>query len=262
MKRTLLLVGIYVLSFISALQAAEAPQAEKTAPAAPNKAETQEPPVSEQEKKAPNPVVKIVTNKGEILVELDVEKAPITVKNFLSYAKDGFYNGTIFHRVIKDFMIQGGGMTSAMQKKKTKAPIKNESDNKLRNNRGTIAMARTPHPDSATSQFFINHKDNHFLNAGKGKPGYAVFGKVVKGMEVVDAIAAVTTRQVGDQETVPVEPIVIKSITVTKAPCCEKHQKGHDHDEHKDHDHDGHKGHDEDGHGHKNNGEHNKNDKD
>ena len=233
MKRILLLlVGIYAVSFVSVVQAADPPQAEKKAPDA-KKAEPKEPAASEQEKKAPNPVVKIVTTKGEILVELDAEKAPISVANFLAYTKDGFYDGTIFHRVIKGFMIQGGGMTPDMQKKKTKPPIKNESDNKLRNNRGTIAMARTDAPDSATSQFFINHKDNPFLNAGKGKPGYAVFGKVIKGMEVVDAIAVAQTRP-GD---VPVETVTIKSVIVVKAACCESHKKGHEHKHDGDHEH-------------------------
>jgi len=159
-------------------------------------------------------VISMKTSKGEIRIELDAEKAPITVENFLNYAKSGFYDGTIFHRVIKGFMIQGGGMTPDLHEKKTNPPIKNESDNKLRNNCGTIAMARTNAPDSATSQFYINHKDNAFLNAGKGKPGYAVFGKVVEGMDVVDAIAAVSTRQVGAHGNVPVEPVVIESVTV------------------------------------------------
>jgi len=181
-----------------------------------------------------NPVVSVKTSRGEIQIELDAEKAPITVANFLSYAESGFYNGTIFHRVIKDFMIQGGGMTPDLSEKKTNSPIKNESDNKLRNNRGTVAMARTDNPDSATSQFYINHKDNPFLNGSKGKPGYAVFGKVVEGMDIVDAIANVSTRQVGSHGTVPVEPVTIKSITVIKAPCHENHKEGHD--EHKDHD--------------------------
>lgn len=163
--------------------------------------------------KPTNPVVKIATNKGEILVELDAKKAPISVANFLAYTKDGFYNGTIFHRVIKNFMIQGGGMTPDMQQKKTKPPIKNEAANGLKNKRGTMAMARTPMPDSATSQFFINHKDNAFLDYRGPSPqeiGYAVFGKVIKGMEVVDAIAVTPTKP-GD---VPVEPVVIESVTL------------------------------------------------
>ncbi|OQY07586.1 MAG: hypothetical protein B6I25_01515 [Planctomycetales bacterium 4572_13] len=204
----------------------------------PNKAEVKETPIAEQEQETPNPVVKMVTNKGEIQIELFVDKAPMSVANFLKYAESDFYNGTIFHRVIKDFMIQGGGFTSDMQKKETKPPIKNESDNGLRNNRGTLAMARTNDPDSATSQFFINHKDNAFLNGSKSKPGYAVFGKVVKGMDVVDAIAAVPTRKVGSHGTVPVEPVTIKLVTVIKVPRCENHNEGHD--EHKGHDKDVH----------------------
>ena len=183
-------------------------------------------PAAIEEKETPiNPVVKMVTNRGVILIELDIDKAPITVANFLRYTEADFYDGTIFHRVIKDFMIQGGGFTPDMQKKETKAPIKNESDNGLRNNRGTITMARTNAPDSATSQFFINHKDNQFLNGSKSKPGYAVFGRVIEGMDVVDAIAAATTRRIGSHEAVPVEPITIESATVVKAPESEKHDK-------------------------------------
>ena len=172
------------------------------------------PPVAEKQEKPANPVVKIATTKGEIVVELDAEKAPISVANFLAYTKDGFYKGTIFHRVIKNFMIQGGGMTVDMKKKKTKPPIKNEAANGLKNKRGTIAMARTQIPDSATSQFFINHKDNAFLDYRGPSPqeiGYAVFGKVIKGMDVVDAIAVTPTRKPGD---VPIEPIVIESVTL------------------------------------------------
>ena len=234
----LVLVAMCVVLFVSAVQAADPPQAEDKAPADAKKAEAQ----AEQKEKTPNPVVKIVTNKGDIQIELDVEKAPISVANFLKYAKSDFYNGTIFHRVIKDFMIQGGGMTPDMQEKKTNPPIKNESDNGLRNNRGTIAMARKNPPDSATSQFYINHKDNAFLNGSKTKPGYAVFGKVVKGMEVVDAIAAVSTRKVGSHGTVPVEPVTIKSVTVIKVLECKGHKEGHKegHDEHEGHDKDGH----------------------
>src|SRR5210317_1296282 len=129
-------------------------------------------------------MIKLNTNKGTIVLELDAEKAPVTVENFISYAKDGFYDGTIFHRVIDGFMIQGGGMTSGMVEKQTKAPIKNEADNGLKNDRGTIAMARTPDPDSASSQFFINVKDNDFLNFSSPTPdgwGYCVFGKIVEG---------------------------------------------------------------------------------
>jgi cyclophilin family peptidyl-prolyl cis-trans isomerase len=171
------------------------------------------PPAAEKQEKPANPVVKIATNKGEIVVELEAEKAPISVANFLAYTQDGFYNGTIFHRVIKNFMIQGGGMTPDMQQKKTQPPIKNEAANGLKNKRGTMAMARTPNPDSATSQFFINHKDNAFLDyrgPSAQEIGYAVFGKVIKGMDVVDAIAVTPTKP-GD---VPVDPVVIESVTL------------------------------------------------
>jgi cyclophilin family peptidyl-prolyl cis-trans isomerase len=154
--------------------------------------------------------VRISTNKGDIVVELNKEKAPITCKNFLQYVEDKFYDGTIFHRVINGFMVQGGGMTADMRQKPPRPPIINESKNSLKNDRGTIAMARTSDPDSATSQFFINHANNDFLNYGVRDAGYAVFGKVVEGMDVVDAIAAVKTRP-GD---VPVETITINSIRV------------------------------------------------
>ena len=160
------------------------------------------------------PKVKLETSMGDIVIELDQNKAPVTVKNFLRYTNEKFFDGTIFHRVIPDFMIQGGGFTEDMQQKGVHEPIANESANGLRNSRGTIAMARTNDPDSATGQFFINLKDNNFLNGGQNKPGYAVFGKVVKGMEVVDAIAAKPTSTKGFFENVPVTPIVIKSATV------------------------------------------------
>ena len=158
--------------------------------------------------------VKIATNQGDIVVKLDAEKAPKTVANFMAYTKSGFYNGTIFHRVIDGFMIQGGGFTPNMQQKPTNAPIPLESRNGLSNKRGTIAMARTSDPNSATAQFFINVKDNSFLdqpNARDGE-GYAVFGQVIKGMDVVDKIKQVAT-QPGD---VPVTPIVIKQVSVEK----------------------------------------------
>jgi cyclophilin family peptidyl-prolyl cis-trans isomerase len=154
--------------------------------------------------------VRISTNKGDIVVELNESKAPVTCKNFLQYVADKFYDGTIFHRVIKNFMIQGGGFTADMRQKPTRPPIINESKNGLKNDRGTIAMARTSNPDSATSQFFINHKNNDFLNYGVRDAGYAVFGKVVEGMDVVDEIAQVPTRP-GD---VPAEAVVITSIRV------------------------------------------------
>lgn len=159
--------------------------------------------------------VKLETSLGDIVVELDEKAAPVTVKNFLRYVEEGFFDGTIFHRVIKNFMIQGGGFTADMERKKTYAPIINEASNGLKNNRGTIAMARTQNPDSATSQFFINHKDNHNLNyAGPGKPGYAVFGKVVEGMDVVDKIAAVKTTRKGRYSDVPVETVLINSAKI------------------------------------------------
>jgi cyclophilin family peptidyl-prolyl cis-trans isomerase len=137
------------------------------------------------------------------------------VENFLTYAKSQFYEGTIFHRVIPKFMIQGGGFTAEMRQKGTRPPIRNEAFNRLKNLRGTIAMARTSAPDSATSQFFINHKDNPMLDyAGPGREGYAVFGKVVEGMEVVDKIAAVETTRVGQHGDVPRTPVVIESVEV------------------------------------------------
>jgi len=154
--------------------------------------------------------VRISTTKGDIIVELNEGKAPITCKNFLQYVQDKFYDGTVFHRVINGFMIQGGGMTADMRPKQVRPPIINEAKNGLKNDRGTITMARTSDPDSATSQFFINHKNNDFLNYGVRDEGYAVFGKVVEGMDVVDKIAVVKTRP-GD---VPVETIVINSIRV------------------------------------------------
>jgi peptidyl-prolyl cis-trans isomerase A (cyclophilin A) len=165
--------------------------------------------------KAGNPVVILKTSKGQIQIELYPDKAPITVTNFLTYVKSGHYNGTIFHRVIPGFMIQGGGMTPDMKEKSTNPPIKNEGRNGLKNDRGTIAMARTPAPDSATSQFFINVNNNVMLNyAGPGREGYAVFGKVVAGMDIADAIVSVPTKNVGMNGDVPVAPIIIESVTV------------------------------------------------
>ncbi|UCE89160.1 MAG: peptidylprolyl isomerase [Pseudomonadota bacterium] len=162
-------------------------------------------------------MIKMQTSKGIIVLELDSDKAPGTVENFLHYAKDGFYDGTIFHRVIDGFMIQGGGMEPGMKEKSTKAPIKNEADNGLKNERGTIAMARTPDPDSATAQFFINVKDNDFLNFRSATPdgwGYCVFGKVIEGMDIVDAIKGVATGTQGFHQDVPVEDVVIERIEV------------------------------------------------
>jgi len=158
--------------------------------------------------------VKLATTAGDIVVEVDAAKAPKTVANFLQYVKSGHYDGTIFHRVIGNFMIQGGGMTADMKEKETRPPIVLESKNGLTNQRGTIAMARTSDPNSATAQFFINVKDNDFLNQEKSRDGngYAVFGKVVEGMDVVDKIKATPTGP-GD---VPMQPIIIKKATVEK----------------------------------------------
>jgi peptidyl-prolyl cis-trans isomerase A (cyclophilin A) len=156
---------------------------------------------------------------GDIKVELYEKEAPETVKNFLSYVNDKFYDGTIFHRVIAGFMIQGGGFTPDMQQKATKSPIKNESSNGLKNDTYTLAMARTSVPDSATSQFFINVKSNDFLNQASAQDGvgYAVFGKVIEGMDIVNKIEKVQTGRKGMHGDVPVEPVVINSVTVISA---------------------------------------------
>lgn len=163
---------------------------------------------------AKNSHVLLSTSAGNIEIELDSQKAPVSVKNFLDYVNSGFYNNTTFHRVIPGFMIQGGGFTADMQQKQTNAPIKNEADNGLRNLRGTISMARTAEKDSATSQFFINVADNAFLDHGQRDFGYAVFGKVVKGMDVVDKISQVRTENVGPYQNVPSKPVVITSAKV------------------------------------------------
>ena len=159
-------------------------------------------------------VVVIDTSLGSMKIELDAAKAPVTVANFLGYVDDKFYDGTVFHRVIPNFMIQGGGFEPGMKQKKTKGQIKNESSNGLTNQRGTVAMARTNVPDSATSQFFINLKDNGFLNKAEAqdKVGYCVFGKVIEGMEVVDKIKAVKTATKGGHGDVPVQDVVINSV--------------------------------------------------
>ena len=159
--------------------------------------------------------VKLETSAGDIVIELNAQAAPVTVKNFLDYVQAGFYNGTIFHRVIHGFMIQGGGFTTEMARKETHDPITNEAGNGLRNVRGTIAMARSNDPDSATCQFFINHVDNPPLDyVANAKPGYAVFGKVAEGMNVVDTIAGMETTTREGMANVPVEPIVINSAIV------------------------------------------------
>jgi cyclophilin family peptidyl-prolyl cis-trans isomerase len=159
---------------------------------------------------AANPVVVMETSKGTIKIELNAEKAPVTVKNFLQYVEDKHYDGTIFHRVIGDFMIQGGGFEPGMKEKKTRDPIKNESS--LKNERGTIAMARLQNPDSATAQFYINVVDNPNLDENK----YCVFGKVIEGLDVVDKIKAVKTTTKGPFQNVPEEDVVIKSVKLVK----------------------------------------------
>jgi peptidyl-prolyl cis-trans isomerase B (cyclophilin B) len=163
------------------------------------------------------PLVQIETSCGEIILELDQEKAPVSVENFIAYAKAGHYDGTIFHRVIKGFMIQGGGLSKDMQEKPTGAPIVNEATNKLKNKVGTVAMARAWEINSATAQFFINTENNKDLDHGGQKPemyGYAVFGRVVDGMDVVYVIEQKATNSVAGYEDLPVEPVVIKSVTV------------------------------------------------
>ena len=155
-----------------------------------------------------------VTNHGDITVELFEEAAPVTCENFRQYVTDGFFKDTVFHRVIPNFMIQGGGMTSDMRQKQTRSPIKNEADNGEKNLRGTLAMARTSDINSATSQFFINLRDNSFLDHGSRDFGYAVFARVTDGMDVVDAIAKVKTGNRGMHQDVPVDPVVIEDIRV------------------------------------------------
>lgn len=171
-----------------------------------------------QETVVKNPLVEINTSLGKIVVELDAQKAPITVENFVTYVNDGFYSQTIFHRVIPGFMVQGGGFTTDFQQKETRAPIKNEANNGLQNKRGTLAMARTMDPNSASAQFFINLTDNDFLNyRSPQEQGYAVFGKVVDGMAVVDQIAKQPTTNRNGHADVPVNNIVIESMKVVEA---------------------------------------------
>jgi peptidyl-prolyl cis-trans isomerase A (cyclophilin A) len=193
-----------VVSMVLALVQSTAPPAStKPAPAAPQPA-------------AAAPVVVLDTSLGAIKIELNREKAPVTVDNFLKYVRAKHYDGTIFHRVIPDFMIQGGGMDETMVEKATRPAIKNEGSNGLRNARGTIAMARLNAPNSATAQFFINVKDNAMLDYGINGAGYAVFGRVTEGMDVVDRIRAVKTGNKGSFQNVPVQPVVIRSIRLAQ----------------------------------------------
>jgi peptidyl-prolyl cis-trans isomerase A (cyclophilin A) len=198
LKRALIAV-IVMVAFACTAYAAEAPKPVKTA--------------------GKNPVVLVQTSMGNIKLELFEKEAPISVKNFLAYVNSGFYSGTIFHRVIPNFMIQGGGFTTDFKEKPTNPPIKNEAGNGIKNVRGTLAMARTFIIDSASAQFFINVKDNDFLNHSSNSMqgyGYAVFGKVIEGMDVVDKIAAVPTGMHGDFSDVPKKEVIINSMKVLK----------------------------------------------
>ncbi len=161
--------------------------------------------------------VKLTTSLGDITIQLNTEKAPISSKNFITYVKEGFYTGTIFHRIIPGFMAQGGGFDADFNQKEVHASIKNEADNGLKNDRGTLAMARTPDPDSATAQFFINYKDNSFLNYTSSTPngwGYAVFATVIEGMDIVDAMEKVATGSQGGHQDVPKENIIIEKAEI------------------------------------------------
>ena len=160
--------------------------------------------------------VEMQTNKGNLIIFVDKEKAPVTARNFLDYVQEGFYDGLIFHRVIPNFVIQGGGFAPGMAQRKTKAPIINEASNELKNLQYTLSMARTQDPNSATSQFFINLRDNTNLDPSAANPGYAVFGKVIEGMDVVDSIAGVKTGTVGPFRDVPATDVVINKATVIK----------------------------------------------
>lgn len=169
------------------------------------------------QEKEKNPMVKMTTNYGPIEIEVFPKEAPVTAENFLRYVRDGFYDGVIFHRVVPNFVIQGGGMEPGMKEKQTRPPIKNEADNGLKNDRGTLSMARTNDPDSASSQFFINLKDNDFLNHTGKTPrgwGYAVFARVVSGMEVVDEIAKTPTTSAGFHQDVPAKDIIIEKAEI------------------------------------------------
>ena len=194
--------------FVSIAAIANTATAQDTKPTAPAAPTTSAAPV----------YVSMTTSKGVIYLELNAAKAPISTENFVNYTKEGYYNGTIFHRVIKTFMIQGGGFTADMKEKKAKAPIKNEWQNGLPNSRGAISMARTNAPDSATCQFFINTVDNKMLDQPRGGAAYAVFGKVIKGMDVVDAIAAVPTGQSSGMGDVPKTVVTIEKMEVLAGP--------------------------------------------
>lgn len=207
-RRTLL--GMAACAFISPAFGADEPSASASASAAASASASANPVTAK-----PGPKVLLKTNMGEIVLELNPEKAPKTSANFIKYVKKGFYSGTIFHRVIPTFMVQGGGFDKNMTQKPVDAPIQNEAANGLTNDQYTVAMARTGDPHSASSQFFINVQDNSFLNyPGRDGWGYCVFGKVIKGMEVVDKIKAVATGNAGPHQNVPTEPVVIESASL------------------------------------------------
>ncbi len=206
MKRIIFIISLLAMSLMACNAADKATESNKT---------TQ----SHGDKMAVNPKIKIETTLGDITLELDATKAPTSTENFLSYVKDGHYDGTIFHRVIPNFMVQGGGMKPDMSEKKSKASIKNEANNGLKNLRGTVAMARTNDPHSASSQFFINVKDNAFLDHKSEDMqgwGYAVFGKVVDGMDVVDKIEKVETGTTGFHQDVPKDAVILNKVTVVE----------------------------------------------
>ena len=210
---------VAVVAFAAACTASETPA--PTPPTTQDDPEPAEAPSTDTERSddpMTRPRVRLTTSKGAIILELDRDRAPATTENFLEYVRSGFFDGTIFHRVIPGFMVQGGGFTADMTQKPTRAPIQNEADSGLANERGTVAMARTADPHSATAQFFVNLKDNDFLDHTAKDArgwGYTAFGKVVEGMEVVDAIAGVPTGRRGGHGDVPVEPVVIESAEVT-----------------------------------------------
>ena len=217
------LIAVFSFFFlITGCNASEPKKVEETntATTAETSTVTTEQPIDNKDSgdKMSNPKIKLETSKGMMVIELDAEKAPNTSANFVEYVKDGFYDGIIFHRVIPNFMVQGGGMNPDMSEKGNKnAPIKNEANNGLKNDRGTLAMARTNDPHSASSQFFINLKDNDFLNHTSETPagwGYAVFGKVTEGLDVIDEIAKVQTGNVGGHGDVPTEAITIIKATL------------------------------------------------
>ena len=217
------LIAVFSFFFlITGCNASEPKKVEETntATTAETSTVTTEQPIDNKDSgdKMSNPKIKLETSKGMMVIELDAEKAPNTSANFVEYVKDGFYDGIIFHRVIPNFMVQGGGMNPDMSEKGNKnAPIKNEANNGLKNDRGTLAMARTNDPHSASSQFFINLKDNDFLNHTSETPagwGYAVFGKVTEGLDVIDEIAKVQTGNVGGHGDVPTEAVTIIKATL------------------------------------------------